>query len=167
MSDIIVLANGKLSCTAGEFHCVLGKNGLTDDKKEGDWATPIGEFALRQLFWRPDKLDEPDSKLPKQALTTEDGWCDDPSHEHYNQYIKLPHDGSHENLWRPDDDLYDLIIPIGYNDDPAIPGKGSAIFIHVARQEMTPTAGYIALRKEDLLHILPSLSTESKIRIKI
>lgn len=167
MADIVVSADGKLHFEGEQFDCVIGKNGLSEDKKEGDWATPVGEFVLRSLYWRPDKFDtEPKSGLPKQALAEDDGWCDDTEHSHYNQHIKLPHPGSYENLWRPDDDLYDLIIPVGYNDQVAEPGKGSAIFIHIARPEMTPTAGCVALAKEDLLKILPGLDDSSKIVIK-
>lgn len=165
MPDLTVLPSGKLLSEAGEFDCAIGRSGLTADKKEGDWATPIGEFVLRRLYWRPDKLSEPATGLPKSALQPDDGWCDDPAHEHYNQYVKLPHEGSHENLWRPDDDLYDLVIPLGYNDESAVPGKGSAIFLHVARPEMTPTAGCVALKKSDLLKILPGLDSKSKIII--
>ena len=124
------------------------------DKREGDGATPIGCFPIRKVFYRPDKFEgSPETIFPTQALTQDDGWSDDVNLPEYNQLVKLPYHGSHEKLWR-DDNLYDIIITIGYNDDPPIAGKGSAIFMHVAREEYTPTAGCIALSREDLLEIL-------------
>ena len=165
MSRIEVFSSGKLLVNEIQYDCVLGKNGITDDKSEGDMSTPAGEFPLRLLYYRTDKVERPVTNLSIQILCEDDGWCDDPSHTHYNRHVKLPHEGSHENLWRANDDLYDLIIPIGYNDNPAQPGKGSAIFIHVARPDMAPTAGCIALKKDDLIEILRDLGPDSTIKI--
>ncbi|MDP2855844.1 MAG: L,D-transpeptidase family protein [bacterium] len=163
--DIIVYSSGKAVFNIKEYLCVLGKNGVTDDKREGDGKTPIGCFPLRQVFYRADKIEKPQTKLPIDEIKKDDGWCDDSRLPEYNQKVKLPFDGSHEKLWR-DDNLYDIICVIGYNDDPIIPEKGSAIFIHIARPAFTPTAGCVVFRKEDLLEILKDCDSSTKICIQ-
>jgi len=150
-----------------EYRCSIGKNGLAYDKKEGDNCTPIGQFPLRQVFYRPDKINPTEirTNLPTQALNPSDGWCDEPQASEYNQFVNLETFNaqiSYENLWRTDD-IYDLIIVVGYNDDPVITGKGSAIFIHIARENYTGTAGCIAFSKSDLLEILSCLSKDSSL----
>lgn len=142
----------------------FGKNGYASDKIEGDGKTPLGIFPLRKLYYRVDKIGLPAVELSTRALSPQDGWCDDPQSPSYNKFVSLPFEGSHERLWR-EDDVYDLIIGVGYNDDPVFPGKGSAIFIHIARENLTPTEGCIAFRKRDLLEILPLLTHKSKIEI--
>ena len=147
------------------YKCAIGKNGVSSDKKEGDGAIPAGCFNLRQVLYRADKISEPETNLTTQIINKNDLWCDNPTHETYNTMVKLPHSGSYENLWRVDD-VYDIVAPIGYNDDPPIAGKGSAIFIHVARESYSPTAGCIALAMPDLLEILRVADRETKICIE-
>ena len=163
--DIIVYSSGKAVFNAKEYSCVFGKNGVTGDKKEGDGKTPIGCFPLRKVFYRPDKIEKPRTKLPIEEIKKDDGWCDSPRLAEYNRKVKLPFAGSHEKLWRGEDNLYDIIAVIGYNDDPIIPEKGSAIFIHIARPAFTPTAGCVAFRKKDLLEILKYCDSSTKICI--
>lgn len=139
-----------------------GKGGIREDKKEGDGATPVGVFPLRQVFYRPDKVSPFPCALPLIPLTPMDGWCDDPADPKYNQFIKLPYPARHEHLWR-DDHVYDIIVVLGYNDDPPIPGKGSAIFMHLIREDHSPTEGCIALKKEDLIEILTTISKETNL----
>lgn len=162
---IYVSDSGKLFFRNEEYRCALGKNGVKIDKVEGDGATPDGCFPLREIFYRADKLNLPRAKLKITPLSPSDGWSDDPTKPEYNQKIKLPYSGSYEKLWR-DDELYDLIVVIGYNDNPIIPGKGSAIFMHIARPEFSETDGCIALRKPDLLEIIKSVDKETKICIQ-
>ena len=152
-----------------DYRCAVGRNGVAreGEKREGDGKTPSGTFALRGLYFRPDKVHRdalPDSLKPV-ALTTEDGWCDEPGDPQYNRFVRLPFAASHESLWRANDDLYDIIIPIGYNDDPVIPGMGSAIFVHVARGNYAPTAGCVTLSRRDLVEILRTLRIGVRIRI--
>jgi len=152
------------------FDCALGKGGVTTNKVEGDHKTPLGEFPLRHLYYRTDKLSNPiHAGLPMRAILPDEGWCDDPADTAYNRPIILPYAASHENLWR-EDDLYDLIIELGYNDNPPTPGKGSAIFLHVATQNedgtLKNTEGCVALRKDDLLQILPLLWADERIVIE-
>ena len=165
MSDILVSASGELCFNGKKYHCALGRNGVSLDKHEGDGATPIGSFSLRKLFYRADKfIPAPLTVLLKQAIAQDDIWSDDPSRSNYNTCLKLPYDGSHEKLWR-DDSTYDLVVPLGYNDDPAVAGKGSAIFLHLARPNYTPTDGCIALAQADLLELLSLISLDTKIII--
>lgn len=139
-----------LSWSGGRAICALGRGGIRADKHEGDGATPAGRFPLRELFYRPDRLAAPLSGLARRALAEADGWCDDPGDAAYNRLVRLPHPARCESLWRADE-LYDLLIVVGYNDDPVVPGRGSAIFIHVAAPGFTPTEGCVALALPDLL----------------
>lgn len=108
---------------------------------------------MRQLLWRPDRLAAPATRLPSVELIPEAGWCDDPGDPFYNRPVLRPYSASHETLWR-EDHIYDLIVELGYNDDPVVPGRGSAIFLHVAREDYSPTEGCVACAREDLLALL-------------
>src|SRR3989344_2315937 len=166
MNNILVSSNGVLSFGGKAYRCALGKGGVRSDKAEGDGATPVGCFPIRKVFYRPDRsAHAPLTVFPTQALLQDDGWSDDVHLPEYNTFVKLPYGGSHEKLWR-DDHLYDLIVTLGYNDDPPIGGKGSAIFMHIAREGYTPTAGCIALFQEDLLEILKTATTETRVCIE-
>ena len=155
-NKILVYPSGKLIYKDKEFKAALGKNGITLNKKEGDGATPMGCFPIRKIFYRADRINKPETILQTQVLMKDDGWCDDPKDRNYNKHIKLPYPASAENLWR-EDNLYDIIVELGYNDDPPIPGKGSAIFMHVARENYSPTDGCIALNLNNLLEILKNI----------
>jgi L,D-peptidoglycan transpeptidase YkuD (ErfK/YbiS/YcfS/YnhG family) len=155
---------GWLDFAGHHFRCALGRGGLRADKREGDGATPVGCYPLRALFYRADRLRPPDCLLPGRALSINDGWCDDPGHPDYNCLVKLPHGGRCEQLWR-DDHVYDLILPLGYNDDPPVHGLGSAIFLHVARPDYSPTEGCVALALPDLLTLVPLLTPGIKLDI--
>ena len=154
----------KLIWNGQGYTCALGKGGIQPNKREGDGATPAGRFALRRLFYRSDRLPAPETALPVQALTPKDGWCDDPAHEAYNQFITRPFSASHEGLWR-DDHVYDLIVQVGYNDDPIRAGNGSAIFMHIARPDYDATEGCIALSRDHLLEILRGCGPEAALTI--
>lgn len=162
-------AQGTLEIGDRKFPCALGKQGIALAKQEGDMKTPLGHFPLRAVFYRYDKLSKPiHSQVPMMALLEDDGWCDDPQDEAYNQPVMLPYHASAERLWR-EDDVYDVIVVLGHNDDPVEQGKGSAIFLHVAREKddgrYEGTEGCIALSKQDLLEILPSLSPETTLKV--
>ncbi len=146
------------------LRCAVGRSDFTTDKREGDGATPIGEFALRSGFYRADKLGLLDTDYPFTPIQIEDGWCDAPKHAQYNQKITVPFDASHERLWR-EDGVYDIIIPIGYNDDPIEPGRGSAIFMHLAKPDYEPTEGCVALSFSDMLLVLKAIDLNTRIKI--
>jgi len=135
------------------------------DKREGDGASPIGAWPVRRVYYRPDKGPAPETGLPVIALKPGDGWCDDPRELFYNSLVPLPCSGSHERLWR-EDGLYDLIAELSYNDDPVIAGKGSAIFLHVARPGYLPTDGCVALAEPDLRWVLARVGGGSVIEIR-
>lgn len=151
------------------YPCAVGRAGVAplDAKREGDGRTPSGAFSFRCLYYRPDKVDP--ALLPRawkpMALHPEDGWCDAPSDPKYNQFVKLPYGASHEELWRADA-AYDLIVPLGYNDDPVIPGRGSAIFFHVAQPGYAPTSGCVAVSREHFLEILSATRPGDRMRIE-
>lgn len=166
MSDIYVIAADTLVFDGTKYRCTIGKNGFTKGtRKEGSNTTPTGYFALRECWYRPDRVDMPLTVLPIRKIEENDGWCDDATHPLYNRAVKLPFTGSHEKLWR-DDNMYNLIVPMGFNDDPVIPGLGSAIFLHVAKPDYAPTEGCVALAQRDLLVLLAGLTSESRIIIE-
>jgi L,D-peptidoglycan transpeptidase YkuD (ErfK/YbiS/YcfS/YnhG family) len=151
--DIFVAAPGWLTWRGRSVQCALGRGGIGLKKTEGDGQTPVGCFALREIFYRADRVPTPQSALSARAIAPQDGWCDDPSHPDYNQHVLLPHPARHERLWR-DDALYDLLVVLGYNDAPVVPGAGSAIFLHVARPDFAPTEGCVALAPDVLTDLL-------------
>jgi L,D-peptidoglycan transpeptidase YkuD (ErfK/YbiS/YcfS/YnhG family) len=163
-----VHADGQLIWRNKKYKCAIGKSGITQTKKEGDGATPAGIYPLREVFYRPDRLPRPDTRLPVSQLKPICGWSDDIYHENYNKRVILPHDGRTETLWRQER-VYDLLIVIGYNDDPPLPDRGSAIFIHIANKlsnkNYSATEGCIALSQYHLLEILKTLSLNSQIEI--
>lgn len=146
------------------FPCALGRAGVRRDKREGDNASPLGLFPFRRVLYRPDREAPPATRLETRALTPGDGWCDDVADRAYNRPVALPYPARHEKLWR-DDGLYDLLAIIGHNDDPVVPGAGSAIFVHVARPDFSGTEGCVAFRVEDLRWILERLDAASAVRI--
>jgi L,D-peptidoglycan transpeptidase YkuD (ErfK/YbiS/YcfS/YnhG family) len=170
MTDFLVIAegttiHGRISGAGLSFPCVLGRSGARAGKHEGDGATPIGRYPLRRLLYRADRLKAPATKLPTDMIARDDGWCDEPSDPRYNMPVKLPYAASHEEMWR-EDGLYDLVVIVGYNDDPVAAGHGSAIFMHVRSPDGAPTAGCIALAKDDLLKVLAAADSSSTITIR-
>lgn len=158
---------GTLEVNGKTYPCTLGRAGLvlTAEKEEGDGKTPVGVFPLRRLFYRADRVGKPATHLPLETLTPETGWCEDPAHPDYNKKIALPHPSVHDRMTR-EDHVYDYVVVIGYNDAPVVPGKGSAIFMHLARPDFTPTAGCVGLRPADMLEVLKACGNSSKIDIK-
>ena len=121
---------------------------------------------MRRVLFRADRLRLPATDLPLQALRPEDGWCDDPSDAAYNRPVTRPYAGRHEALWRPDA-IYDIIVVLGWNDDPIRPGAGSAIFLHLAKPEYSPTEGCVALDLTDCLTVLRLARPDSSLVIHL
>lgn len=144
------------NCT---FPCALGEKGISSHKLEGDQKTPVGNFRLLRVYYRPDRLVAPKTSLPVFPLQPSYAWCDDTTHPLYNKFVMLPFHDSHENMWR-DDNRYNIIVTTNHNQNPTQPGLGSAIFIHVAEEnppgQMVLTQGCLALFQKDLLEILES-----------
>ncbi len=153
-----------LSTDDVSFFCVFGRDGVTTEKMEGDWKTPKGTFPIRKIYYRKDRISDLETTIKCIPLSENDAWCDDPTKKEYNTFIKLPFAGSYENLWR-EDEMYDIIIVLGYNDSPVIKEKGSAIFIHIAKKNMEYTKGCLAVKKEDMLKLVNKITPETEIEI--
>jgi L,D-peptidoglycan transpeptidase YkuD (ErfK/YbiS/YcfS/YnhG family) len=148
----------------GVRHAALGRGGIRALKREGDGGTPLGRFPVRQVLYRADRLQRPRTILPTRTIDEHDGWCEDPADRNYNRLVRLSAQSNADRLKR-DDHLYDLVLVLGYNDRPRVRGRGSAIFMHLARPGFTPTAGCIALERHDLLMLLARLRRDTRIVI--
>jgi L,D-peptidoglycan transpeptidase YkuD (ErfK/YbiS/YcfS/YnhG family) len=146
------------------WRCTVGAGGVREDKVEGDAATPAGTFPLRRIYFRNDRLILPKVRLPARPINEHDGWCDDPRSSTYNRLVHIPNEWSHEKMWR-DDGLYDLVVVVGYNDDPPEGEWGSAIFLHVAREDYSPTQGCVALARDDLLELVTLIGPETRLNV--
>lgn len=135
------------------WRVAVGRGGIAEKRAEGDGISPLGCWPIRRVLYRADRLDAPVSVFPTAAIVPEDGWCDAPDHPDYNRPVQRPFAASHEEMWR-EDGLYDIVVVLGQNDDPVVPGAGSAIFLHVAQPDYGPTAGCAALARADLLQVL-------------
>lgn len=155
---------GRLRAGMVSVPCALGSGGLSRHKREGDGATPVGRFALKGGFFRPDRGSRPLSGLKLRPSRRDDGWCDDPASACYNRAVRLPFGSGHERLWR-DDRLYDCGLVLDYNLGRTRKGRGSAIFLHVMAEAGTATAGCVALRPGDLRRLLPRLSKRCRVVI--
>lgn len=164
MPQLVLAAGGAAWWGTRPMRCALGRGGVLESKREGDGGTPAGLWPLREVLFRHDRLGTIATALPARALERDDGWCDDPADLHYNRKVRLPYPGRCERLWRADR-LYDIIVPLGYNDDPVVPGAGSAIFLHVARPDFAPTEGCAALALDDLLEVLAAVRPGAAVRI--
>ena len=167
--DILVDSSAMLTWTdalgtAHTVRCALGRGGIAVKQGEGDGITPVGSFFLLSVMVRDDRLALPKTALGVSTINKNDGWCDDPTSPDYNSPITLPHSASHEKLYR-DDAIYDVIIDVDYNRTERIAGKGSAIFIHVARPACPPTEGCVALALNDLLELLKSCDGDTRLII--
>lgn len=158
---------GLIACRDGAvWRCALGAAGLTARKREGDGATPAGRMRLGQVLYRPDRVARPRTLLPVRALRPEEGWCDAPGDRNYNRPVRLPYPASAERLWR-DDHLYDLVVVFDYNIRPRTRGRGSAIFMHLARDGLAPTEGCLALGLRDLRALLARCAPGSTIAVSV
>lgn len=155
----LVHPDGRLVLREQVFRATLGRGGVRLDKLEGDGATPVAVLPLRRVLYRADRVRAPECAVAVEPIAPDDGWCDDPAERDYNRMIRLPHDGHYEELWRRDA-LYDVIGVLGWNDAPVERGRGSAIFLHVARGDYAPTEGCIALALDDLRQVLAIGVTE-------
>ncbi len=147
-------SDGRFDLAGETVRCALGEGGVIEAsrKREGDGTSPLGVWPIRRLIYRPE-YGTPDTALPSVQMQPDDGWCDDPNDPAYNQPVAHPYPASAERLWR-EDGVYDLVLILGHNDDPVVPGAGSAIFLHVARPGYTKTEGCVALAKPDLEALL-------------
>jgi L,D-peptidoglycan transpeptidase YkuD (ErfK/YbiS/YcfS/YnhG family) len=140
----------------------LGRGGIRANKREGDGGTPRGTFRLRRVWWRADRAARPRTRLPVRPIRGDDGWCEDPRDRHYNQAIRLSPDHPGDRLKRADH-LYDLIVELDHNTRPRMAGRGSAVFVHVARPGFAPTAGCVALKADALRRLIARVGPRTQI----
>ncbi|MGD0847381.1 L,D-transpeptidase family protein [Bradyrhizobium sp.] len=155
---------GWLMASGQPVPVALGRGGIIANKREGDGGTPRGTFRPRQLWWRADRHPRPRTFLPSRAIRPEDAWCEDPYSRHYNQPLRLDRDHGGDRLTR-DDHLYDFIVEIDHNTSPRIAGLGSAVFLHLARENFGPTAGCVSMTKSAMLQLLRRLGPQTRIVI--
>jgi L,D-peptidoglycan transpeptidase YkuD (ErfK/YbiS/YcfS/YnhG family) len=148
------------------YKTTFGSSGIRKKLSEGDNITPIGSYPLRRVFYRHDRIATPQTDLPLFKIKKTDGWCNDINAANYNLLIKTPSLLSHERLWRKDN-IYDIIVPIGYNDKLIIPNLGSAIFLHLASHKFTSTLGCVGFKLKDILNIIKYCNEKSLIKISL
>ena len=159
---IFIKKTGIIKSSKYTFKCFLGKNGTTCNKKEGDLKTPKGTFPLKYVMYRPDRVKKPKTNLPIYVIKKNHVYCDDPKSSFYNKILETKNLDLSEKLWRKDI-LYDILIVIGYNDNPIIKGKGSAIFLHLANKNTITTKGCVAVEKKNMIKLLEFYPKKIKI----
>ena len=161
---MIIVINKVLKYKNFLFRCAIGKNGITNSKIEGDKCTPSGIFSIEKIYYREDRLNIPKLDFQTIPINKNFGWCDDIRSTYYNKFIKFPFSYSAEFLYR-EDDIYNIICVINYNNNPIIKNKGSAIFLHVANTDYSGTAGCLALKQDDLIELLQNIDLDTKINV--
>jgi L,D-peptidoglycan transpeptidase YkuD (ErfK/YbiS/YcfS/YnhG family) len=156
---------GSIYWPSGKARAAVGAGGVHSIKKEGDRATPAGTFSLPLGMYRRDRIPLPNTDLPMTPLWEAHAWVDDPTDPKYNQLVELPYPAHTEKLWRTDG-VYDLLVVVGYNMNPTLPGAGSAIFLHIARPDFSPTDGCVAVSRSVLLKLVNVLGTDSTLTIR-
>ena len=160
----IELKNKFLYFQKYKLRCSIGKRGISIKKKEGDKKTPKGEFELKYILYRKDRVFNLQTKLKKIKIDKSMGWCDDPKSSYYNKIINYPFKYRSEKLWRKEN-TYDIIIIIDYNLNPVIKNKGSAIFLHIAKKKYQPTKGCIAVSKKNIKLLISKINKKTKLKI--
>jgi L,D-peptidoglycan transpeptidase YkuD (ErfK/YbiS/YcfS/YnhG family) len=161
---IIINKSGYLKYKNLKFRCALGKAGIGKKKIEGDSITPRGKFNIVKIYYRSDRVKKISSKYRLIKISKNMGWCDDPNSKKYNQLINLPTKYTHEKLYRKDN-VYDLLVVLNYNMKPIIKNKGSAIFIHISRQNYKKTSGCVAIKKPHLIKLIKTIKKNTKVVI--
>lgn len=156
---------GRIRAGSFELRCSLGSGGVVRTKREGDGGTPAGQARALSAFYRADRVRPPQTLLPLRKLRPTDGWCEDPASRRYNQPVLVPFEAPHERMWR-DDALYDVVVDLSYNRRPVIRGRGSAIFLHVARPGLTPTQGCVAVEHRMIHRLMARIGPRTRIVIR-
>ena len=146
-----------------KIKCAIGKKGIGNKRKEGDLITPIGQFKIKFILYRKDRV-KIETKLKKKIIKKNMGWCDDPKSTHYNKLVKIPFAHKHEKLYRKEN-IYDIILVLSYNMSPIKKNKGSAIFIHVSKNNYKKTEGCVAIKKINLIRLIKEINPNTKVKI--
>ena len=145
--------------------CAIGKRGIGYKRKEGDLITPKGDFKIKYILYRKDRIKKIQTKIKKIIIKKKMGWCDDPKSKNYNKLIKLPSVYNFEKIYKKEN-IYDIIIVLNYNMNPTLKNKGSAIFIHIAKRNYKKTEGCVAIKKTHLLKIIKKIKKNTKVKIE-
>ena len=159
----ILINKNYLTYNKLKVKCAIGKKGIGYKRKEGDFITPRGQFIIKYILYRRDRV-KISTKLKKKVLKKNMGWCDDPKSSHYNKLVKLPFDYKHEKLFK-NENIYDIILVLDYNMNPVKKNKGSAIFIHIAKNNFKRTEGCVAIRKQNLIKLIKEINPNTKVKI--
>tara|TARA_B100000963_G_scaffold76459_1_gene64534 strand:+ start:246 stop:743 length:498 start_codon:yes stop_codon:yes gene_type:complete len=159
----ILINKNYLTYNKLKVKCAIGKKGIGYKKKEGDLITPIGQFKIKYILYRSDKV-KISTKLKKKVIKKNMVWCDDPKSSHYNKLVKLPFNYKYEKLYK-NENIYDIILVLNYNMNPVKKNKGSAIFIHVAKNNFKRTEGCVAIKKLSLIKLIKKISPYTKVKI--
>ena len=160
----IVLKNRFLYFQNFKLRCSIGKNGISYNKKEGDNKTPKGKFKFKYILYRKDLILKIKTNLKKIIIKKNMGWCDDPKSKYYNQLISTPFKYYYEKLWLKEN-IYDIVLIINYNLSPVIKKKGSAIFLHIAKNKYLYTKGCIAIKKKDMKLLISKIDKKTTLKI--
>lgn len=160
-----IRTRGVLRAGPHAFPVALGRGGILANKREGDGGTPRGSFRPIRLWWRADRHSRPVTLLPVRRIAAADAWCEDPSDRRYNRPIHVPAGAAGDRL-RRQDHLYDFIVEVDHNTRPRIAGRGSAVFLHLAKPGLAPTAGCVAMPKDRLRQLLKNLGPRTQINIR-
>jgi L,D-peptidoglycan transpeptidase YkuD (ErfK/YbiS/YcfS/YnhG family) len=160
----IKLKNNILYLAEYKIKCAVGKRGITIKKIEGDNKTPAGNFKFKTIFYRKDRISLAKTYLQKIVIKKNMGWCDDSSSKFYNKLIKFPFLYNAEKLWLTEN-IYDVVVVINYNINPVAKKKGSAIFLHIAKKNYTPTRGCVAISKKDMKLLVSKINVKTKLKI--
>ena len=161
----ILINKNYLTYNKLKVKCAIGKKGIGIKKKEGDLITPTGQFKIKYILYRKERV-KISTKLKKIIIKKNMGWCDDPKSNDYNKLVKLPFAYSHEKLFRKDN-IYDIILVLNYNMSPVKKNKGSAIFIHIAKKDFKKTEGCVAIRKPSLIKLVKEMNSNTKVKISL
>ena len=161
----ILINKNYLTYNKFKVKCAIGKKGIGNKRKEGDLITPKGQFKIKYILYRNDRV-KISTKLKKKVIKKNMGWCDDPKSSQYNKLVRLPFAYKHEKLFRKEN-IYDIILVLNYNMNPIKKNKGSAIFIHVAKDNFKKTSGCVAIKKTNLIKLIKEINPNSKVKISL
>ena len=161
----ILIYKNYLTYNKLKLKCAVGKKGIGNKKKEGDLITPKGQFKIKYILYRKDRV-KISTKLKKKIIKKNMGWCDDPRSSLYNKLIRLPFTYKHEKLFKKENN-YDIILVLNYNMNPIKKNKGSAIFIHVAKNDFKSTEGCVAIKKINLIKLIKEIGPNTKVKISL
>ena len=161
----ILINKNYLTYNKLKLKCAVGKKGIGNKRKEGDLITPKGQFKIKYILYRKDRL-KISTRLKKKIIKKNMGWCDDPRSSFYNKLVRLPFAYKHEKLFKKEN-IYDIILVLNYNMKPIKKNKGSAIFIHVAKNNFKSTKGCVAIKKINLIKLIREINPNTKVKISL